>query len=331
MVLGIDAGLTAYRAVAMALVLLTGLASYRFLRAMAPRLNKELTFTMALAWLLLFLHVMPDASEGFYWYTGAVTYQLANALSLFFLANWLSAWRRTEIIGVRWYVVQVLLLLWMAGSNEVHMAYLVIGHAVLVFLSRKETGPRRRAAIILLGVAIIAGMVVALAPGNATRESLFPLRHDVVRTLAYSVGQTGRWALSWALPLILPSILFLVLLRKGEERGLLSWDGLRWNRWAALALPFRLSFREHGGDVLAHRPARPIPHPQHGLLLLPADLVPGAHGLGSCGPAQAGAYPARSEPLVVGMGRRVGRHALPLQWARWPGDRRPPWWSHGPL
>ena len=242
LVLGIDAGLTAYRAVAFALVLLTGLASYRFLRAMVPRLNKEFTFTLALAWLLLYLHVMPDASEGFYWYTGAVTYQLANALSLFFLANWISAWRRTETIGVRWYVVQVLLLLWMAGSNEVHMAYLVIGHAVLVFLSRKEADPRRRAAIILLGVAIIAGMVVALAPGNATRESLFPLRHDVVRTLAYSVGQTGRWALSWALPLILPSILFLVLLRKGEERGLLSLDGLRWNRWAALALPFACLF-----------------------------------------------------------------------------------------
>lgn len=242
LVSGIDIGLMLYRMVAIGLILFTWFAGFRLVKVILPAVRAHVAATIALVFLLLYLHVMPDASEGFYWYTGAMTYQLANALSLFFLANWIQAWRDQHELNARWYVVQVLLILWMAGSNEVHMAFLVIGHGLLVFLFRKQYDPRRRAAIVLLGVALVASLVVALAPGNATREALFPLRHDALRTLVYAVAQTGRWSLNWILPIILPSILFLVLLRQGEERGLIGRDGLRWNKWVALALPFACLF-----------------------------------------------------------------------------------------
>lgn len=238
LVLGLDPGLMLYRAVAIGLILFTGFAAFRLARAVLPLVGQQVSATIGLVFLLLYLHVMPDASEGFYWYTGAVTYQLANALSFLFLANWIHAWRDASRITATWYLTQVVLLVWMAGSNEVHMAYLVIGHAVVLLVVWKRNAAVHRAALVLFGTAVLAGLLVALAPGNATREALFPLRHDVIRTLTYSLAQTGRWSFKWAMPLILPSVLFLYFFRKGEEMGFIPREGLRWNKWAALSLPF---------------------------------------------------------------------------------------------
>lgn len=242
LVLGIERGLIVYRAVAIALLLFTTAMAYHFLHVLLPRLDRQAAGTLALVFVLLYLHLMPDASEGFYWYTGAVTYQLANALGLLFLANWIRAWRDPALFTVGWYVAQVALLLWMAGSNEVHMAYLVIGLAVMLFLLRKERDARHRAASVLFVASMVAALVVAAAPGNATREALFPLRHDLLRTVAYSMGQTVRWAFVWILPLALPSVIFLFLLRKGQDRGLVPRVGRRWNAWAAILLPFACLF-----------------------------------------------------------------------------------------
>lgn len=238
LVLGMELGLWLYRAAAVVLILFTWYAAMRFLRALFPKLPREVVVTGALAFVLLHLHAMPDASEGYYWYTGAVTYQLANALSLFLAAGWVKALRGPTAPSLAWYVRQSLLVIAIAGSNEVHMAFLILGHTALLFREWSLTHKVHRSLVVVLGVAVLCGIVVAMAPGNSTRGALFPLRHDVSRTLMYAIGQTGRFTLQWVFVLLVPSLFYIAFLRKGVAQG---WIGLftrPLNKWLALALPF---------------------------------------------------------------------------------------------
>jgi hypothetical protein len=242
LLLGIAKGLWLYRLAAILLIVLTWYAAYLFLRVLLPKVVRSITATGALAFLLLQLHAMPDASEGFYWYTGAATYQLANVLSLLLAANWLVRSRSSEQPSLLWYVVQSVLIIAIAGSNEVHMAFLVLGHAAYMLWKWREEARMDRPVVILLALAVVCGIVVAVAPGNATREALFPLRHDAWRTLTYSVAQTGRFTLIWIAVLALPSFFFIAFLRKGIAHGVIQPFSRPMNKWLVLAIPFALVF-----------------------------------------------------------------------------------------
>ncbi len=242
LVLGLDSGLPLYRLAAVVQILLTALAFQRCLRVLAPRLPLHWSVTGALAWLLLYLHLIPDASEGFYWYTGAVTYQLANVLCVFIAIRWIDALRRPGVVHGWWNAQQALLVAMVVGSNEVHAAMLVLAHLGLWRWMRGGSPALRRAAGWLLLLALVCTLVVVVAPGNATRGALFPLRHDLVRTIGYSVAQTGRFTLQWVLVLVLPTVVFVALLRKGIRLGLVDPFVKIPNKWVALALPFAVVF-----------------------------------------------------------------------------------------
>lgn len=242
LVLGIGPGLPLYRLVAVVLILLTAAAAYHCLRVLLPRIGRVSAGTAAVTFLLLFLHMMPDASEGFYWYTGAVTYQLANVLCLILAANWVRVLRTLDAVPARWYVVQCVLVAVIAGENELHAAFMVLTHFGLLVWGWKRVGKVHHPALVLLLVAMLCTLVVVLAPGNATRGALFPMRNDPVRTLLYSVAQTGRFALQWVLLLVLPTLLFLTILRKGIRRGVLKPFAWPMNKWIVLLLPFAAVF-----------------------------------------------------------------------------------------
>jgi hypothetical protein len=242
LVLGMAKGLWLYRIAAILLIVLTWYAAFHFLRVLVPKVTRSITATGALAFLLLQLHAMPDASEGFYWYTGAVTYQLANALSLFLTTNWVVRSRSSEQPSLLWYFVQSVLIIAIAGSNEVHMAFLVLGHAAYVLWKWNEERRWSRPAVVLLSLTVVCAIIVAMAPGNATREALFPLRHDAWRTLTYSVAQTGRFTLLWIAVLALPSFFFIAFLRKGVAHGVVQPFLRPMNKWLVLAIPFALVF-----------------------------------------------------------------------------------------
>jgi len=243
--LGLDQGLWLYRIAAIGLVLFTWLAAHRAVRALLPLATRALCATVALLFVLLFLHVMPDVSEGFYWYTGAMTYQLPNALSLLLVANWVRALRtpdRPPSIG--WYIVQVALIVMIAGCNEVHMAFLVLAALASLLFVRKHHPALLRPASRLLVVSLLCAVVVVMAPGNSTRGAHFPLRHDVLRTLGYSVAQTARFAGNAlvSLPVLLLSFTFIRIRREAIRRGIMGQFHAPIDKWVALALPFAFLF-----------------------------------------------------------------------------------------
>lgn len=241
--LGLHDGLQLYRLAAIGLMLLTGLAAYHALRSLFRRsLDRGIIATIALLFLLLYLHLMPDASEGFYWYTGAMTYQLPNALSLFLLANWIRVIRHEVKPGWSWALSQGVLIVIIAGCNELHMAYLVLFHAVLLVMRGRARHKVDPWVLVMLVVSVVAAIIVAVAPGNGTRGALFPQRHEPALTMFFSLAQTARFTLQWifSIPFLLCSYILLVGRRWAIGAGVVRPLARPWNKWVALALPFGL-------------------------------------------------------------------------------------------
>ncbi|MBK8226660.1 MAG: hypothetical protein IPK70_05740 [Flavobacteriales bacterium] len=215
LVLGTGAGLWLYRCVPLLLMLGAWAGARRLLRAVAPLLHSRDAALGSGFFLLLFLQLMPDLSEGVYWYTGAVSYLLPGALLLWLTAlhaeawsnDWRFSWPRAWCIG--------LLSAAIAGFNELHMMLVVAAHSVLFALHWRKYRRTHGPMLLITALTLASGLIMALAPGNSVRGELFPLRHDLGRTFSGAALQTARFALVWLLSpvLLLVSTLFLANLR----------------------------------------------------------------------------------------------------------------------
>lgn len=241
MVLGWEAGLPLYRVVPVLLLLATWWAAGHALRTFfGEGLSRADVALGGLFLLLVFLNAMPDLSEGFYWYTGAVTYQLPNILSLLLAAAWCrhirSGWRSPP-----WrYAWMALLTVVIAGCDEQHMALLVLAYVALTIAWRKATGRWDVLAAGFLVLAVLCFAIVALAPGNAVRAAHFAAKHQLLHTLLHAIMQTGRFIGTWLfITMVLPaSVLFLVWFRRSGN--IPAW--CRMDRWVALAIPVAVVF-----------------------------------------------------------------------------------------
>lgn len=239
--LGWEQGLLLYRIVPVLLLLGTWWSAYRFIHAfVGDDLERPAAALSSLIFTLLFLNAMPDLSEGIYWYTGAVTYQLANALTLLLAAAWCrhvrSGWRSPA-----WRMAgMVVLTILICGSNELHMAWVVLGHAGLLVWQRVTTGRWNGWVVSLLVLSLACLVMIALAPGNAVRGAHFPQKQQFWHTLFTSLVQTGRFVGTWLFTtLLLPvSVVFLLWFRRWGH--IPAW--CRMDRWVALAIPFGTVF-----------------------------------------------------------------------------------------
>ena len=241
MVLGFERGLFWYRFVPLALMFLTWVGAYLLIKALFRGLISNANAIIAgLVFLLVYLNAMPDASEGFYWYTGAVSYQLPSALLLILAAQWINYLR--DPIGplpVVHALFMGLLIIVAAGCSEQHMAMLVVGHAALLMAQRMRTGRWNRTLLLFFALSLICGLVVALAPGNAVRGENFPTKHDPLITGLWSILQSGRFIAIWVFTtMLLPiSVVFIGWLRSVDDGTITRTTWMNMNKWAAAALP----------------------------------------------------------------------------------------------
>lgn len=217
LVLGLDVGLWLYRMVPLLLIVLTWFGAYRLGRAWvdvsaAPRK----VLLLATGWFtLLYLHLMPDPSEGIYWYTGAVSYQLPGALMLLVAAAWCRSMDadRQGRKRAMWFAVFTAVVI--CGCSELHMVFMVLLHAALLVRSLKHRSVPPSVALLSFAVVLIAAAVMVFAPGNAGRAAQFPHKEELGRTLLWGAAQTGRFLFTWILSpgLLLVSLLFLSCIR----------------------------------------------------------------------------------------------------------------------
>ena len=229
--------LTTYRLVPVLLILGTWLSASLLLRAFPFAGAWRPALTGGLLWTALFSHAMPDIGEGWYWYTGAVTYQLAVIIALLHATLLIRLHRAREALTL---AAAAVLLFVAIGFNEVIMALLLLLHLGLVAWHRRVHGRVPGWAWALLAVAIAGALLVLLAPGNAGRGAHFPMRHRPLPSLGMSLVQTARFCLVWlSSPAVLATgLLFLLGHDALRQRfpALRRWEGPPWP-WAVLAVP----------------------------------------------------------------------------------------------
>jgi hypothetical protein len=212
----VNGSTTIYRVVAAAMFVVTIAAIYVFARAIAgSAFDRRLAVGCALAWCGAYLAGVPALGENFYWYTGAVTYQLSSVLLLAQVALFVHALRRrTSFDTFTVVALASVLVVFAVGMNEIAMLLAVAFYgAFIVFAALRGDRRAALAALICFAAALAAGLAVWLAPGNAVRAALYPTKHDLVRSVAMTAMQTVRFGATWATAgtLLLATMLFAPL------------------------------------------------------------------------------------------------------------------------
>jgi len=205
----------AYRLTLLALFLLTFAALYALVRvATRPALTRRESLACALALGGVYISQTPALGETFYWFTGAVVYQVACIAGALQIASFLEATDgEVSVTRRRLYaVLAAVLIVFVVGLNEVAMLMMVIFYAVAAAWSwRDGRAAVTRIAFLMLAVGLGASMLVIGSPGNAMRQAMYPAHLSVVRSVGGTVLQTVRFGVWWAASgtLVLATILYL--------------------------------------------------------------------------------------------------------------------------
>lgn len=178
--------------------------------------SRKSNLALALIFLIIYLHQMHTVAQSIYWMSGALTYQVANILLVFFLA---SLYRYYQLEQNRRSLLQKILisvlLFATIGCNETTMAIVVflIGCFFLISLIKAQKDFFLLWLVILTAVACC---LVIFAPGNAIRLKEYPLRHDFVFSLVHALLVPVNNSFNWLVnsPILLISVLLVPVVAK---------------------------------------------------------------------------------------------------------------------
>lgn len=149
----------------------------------------------ALTSTLLTFSIMPDITEGIYWYTGAWTYIPGGLLFLMSLSVLLKYWGNLK---THHYLIAFFLFFIASGFNEIIPLLGIVVFGTLFIKNRKEIR-----VVFFLTLFISLLVYILLAPGNSVRADHFPDKNQLFYSLfmstAYTIRFIGEWVLNPAL------------------------------------------------------------------------------------------------------------------------------------
>lgn len=207
--------LLVYRLFIVLLYVLTYVALYFFVRC-AFQLNKNKIITHSIALLLLILYVAnaPSLFETFYWYTGAVTYQLGIVLLLFNFILLYKYYCNSYVFNKTTHLICLVFSAIMAtGCNELLMLLLLIFYSTLFIFNITFKKQNNAFYLMLFLVVLFAAVIVIFAPGNSVRAANFSAKHQLFFSINMSIIQVCRFVGMWLLQPAwwIASVLFLYL------------------------------------------------------------------------------------------------------------------------
>ena len=145
---------------------------------------------LAIVCMLITFSIIPDITEGIYWFTGAFTYIPSGVLFLILLSIAFNYWSKLNAVHI---LVIVVLSVITCGFNEI-IPILGIAIFTIVIGITKE---KKNYALLLLAVFIGLFYYVISAPGNEIRGNFFQEKHQLFYSLfqstLYSIRFIGEW------------------------------------------------------------------------------------------------------------------------------------------
>ncbi len=199
--------------------------------------------------LLIFLYFaqMPSVSEGFYWFSGYSTYQVANILSLLLLIilQKISPHSFTQKNALL-FLLSALLCTAIIGSNEVS---LIIVSCLIFFICLHHTFRIKKISMIFLFLMIVclaAGAVAILAPGNYQRmENVQEFSGSPLWTITGALSLSAGYFIKWSSSILIASLIYIPffgipLAEKIKESGKIPFINLKLSVTVYLSLFFLL-------------------------------------------------------------------------------------------
>lgn len=213
-----------YKLVPVVLIILILLSTYALVRIMMGKDQSNIeSFTISLLFSGLFFYQMPILSEGIYWYSGAVTYQLGTVFMITYLSMLVLFTQGRFFFKSKAFHIVLLTLLLIAGIGftEIHMIAFLLFSCISLFIAIKHKLRCKPLFIYLLIITCIFSGIMFFSPGNDNRASLFVNNHRFLYSLALACAQTLRFFLEWtaSIPLLALSFLYYFLNKKLSENN----------------------------------------------------------------------------------------------------------------
>lgn len=147
----------------------------------------------------VYLIQMPLVSQGFYWLSSSIAYQLSNVLVIFLLIHVI------KIIisnSLRDLIISIILLFVIIGLNETSVLiidYLLVSIFIGHFVFKKRLNYHL---LILLIFGFLFSLLVYFAPGNLLRANDYPDKNNLFFAILSTIRMVKRYLFIW-LPLII--------------------------------------------------------------------------------------------------------------------------------
>lgn len=149
--------------------------------------------------LLTYLALLPSVSQAFYWFSSCTAFTIPSLLYIMLVAL-------TAADGKASYFIACTLALIVPGGNEVTAVITVgtLGYIAFTYHDKKYW--------LLLTLSAVAFLLVALAPGNASRMANQHIWANAgLWALTFSIGQTVSWIFLWGPVLMLATTIYIPL------------------------------------------------------------------------------------------------------------------------
>lgn len=228
----------AYRSFPIALLFLLFLSFYCVVKSLFKSdIKTQINVTCYL--FLFFLLTLPTISEGLYWWSGAITYQLANIFTLFLASCLVTLLKKRSLTHT---LMGCLFGFLAVGCNETSLILIVSSLSLLILLKYFSEYKFNKQLLAILFCCFVSGAIVYFAPGNNTRASTGQ-NHNFIFSLLMGMADTSRLTFRWIGPIILVSTLILSETLKKNDRPLLIYltEKFRLYKLSIFIIPLFLS------------------------------------------------------------------------------------------
>ncbi len=204
--------LLAYRLIALGIIILTPASAFFAISSVS---SKAFAFKEKILSALLFsvlqFGIMPSLTQGIYWMSGSVTYQLGSIVSMFYIGFGVSYVQEKFILNKTVHFLFSILFLFLSlGFNEVLTLMLLAAHFIVWLNLPIEK--RFRLPLFLFAIfTLLFSLIMILAPGNSVRSGFFSTNHNLLYSLSMTTLQIVRFFAKWVFfpPLMLTSLLVI--------------------------------------------------------------------------------------------------------------------------
>ncbi|MCB0472554.1 MAG: hypothetical protein KIT56_09960 [Gammaproteobacteria bacterium] len=165
-----------YKLIPIALLILTILSIYKLIDELYVKGSFAEKASLSFFFVFIFIFQIPDIRQGFYWLSGATTYQVANILTILLITSIIKIVRTGKAFHK---FMSFVLVFCIIGCNETSMLltdFLLLLVISYLFYIKFPI----RFFLMLLVFSVFFSFLVYLAPGNVIREAYFPQSHNFV-------------------------------------------------------------------------------------------------------------------------------------------------------